>query len=53
MSITSENTQVNGIDVDALIQATDLFAAAMRELSGWEGKEIKMMLDGSERSGLA
>jgi len=25
----------------------------MHELSGWEGKEIKMMLDGSERSGLA
>ena len=53
MSITTENTQVNGIDVDALTQSIDLFAAAMHELSGWEGKEIKMMLDGTERSGLA
>jgi len=35
MSITTENTQMNGIDVDALTQAIDLFAAAMRELSGW------------------
>ena len=51
MNITTENTQVNSID--ALTQAIDLFAAAMRELSGWEGKEIKTMLDGSERSGLA
>jgi len=53
MSITTENTQVSGIDVDALTQAIDLFAAAMHELSVWDGKEIKMMLDGTERSGLA
>jgi hypothetical protein len=53
MSITTENTQMNVIEVDALTQAIDLFAAAMGELSGWEGKDIKMMLDGSERSSLA
>jgi hypothetical protein len=53
MSITTENTQVNGIDVEALTQAIDLFAAAMRELSRWEGKGTKMMLDGTERSSLA
>jgi hypothetical protein len=47
MSITTENSQENGIDVDALTQAIDLFAAAMHELSGWEGKEIKMILDGT------
>jgi hypothetical protein len=42
LSITTENSRVNGIDVDALTQAIDQFNdAAMRELSGREGKEIK------------